>query len=842
MKRSRSSRRSKQRRINKANRAAAEKARQEENVVEVEQESSVKITEISNESSDSEIQSESKGIVCEVENDTNTRVSETPSERKAKKKEALMQYFMPVYHNPRFLDVISEESSDASDRDSKISCHQESGFTEIPTHSESIVGDTNVELVFLQDVSSNETDSDEDSNKEDVEQNETHSERVDGDTNVELIFLQDASSNETYSDEESNKEDENDVEQDSLEENKVQQNDFVAGNKSVVDVKEDVLKEGNRNKLQEHNAVNVIAERYQNVSLGYNVAQKNVSSEHNGDLNVRRDVPLEHNADYEQISLEDKVEYNVHQNVCSEHDVDRTIHQDVLFEHNSFQESKKDNSSEINESCKVDKNVFLEHNIHKKVSFEHTIDYNVNKNVISEHNVKQSKKDNDLKANKDTPQECNVNQNVSSEHNVHQNVSCEHNVLFETNVQSNDEGAYKKSISDNTTKTSALSPPRSPSLSSNGSSSRGTSLCTARYNPSIGDIASLAKDEELAQASLNFKQPSRLRELCLNFLLSQPFGADVLKELANVSKVIDEFTSTLPSKVISTLLKDNVKQRQLMQLANKIFNIPAAIEMSETNTATKPKDSREDDLYLYYEENEKSRLQAKELSEWLELARNKSVSETNLTKTGVNQTKKQPHANYSRRASLPNNFYQQQLLLIQEKEREIQRQLEELEEEKRKLLSAQFTPDDYIISSKGDIAIYNEKKKPFNTTTTPTEAEVFRQQMYDEYMQQLAERDDRRLHKVIKLSAPHPNENSPKDSKFDTIHPTDIEDEFMEQVKKRKLGGGVNKDAGDSDEISSGIFDSDSEPIIILDGSSVSCTTTSLPRHIQEFAEGEWCV
>lgn len=545
--RSRSSRKNKQKRINKTNnnnRAAKEETVEEEKV----DENSVEITEINESNSDSETVSENKGIVCEVENETNPQLVETPLQRKAKKKEALMQYFLPVYYNPRFLEVISEESSDAnSDRESKIT--QEVTFTEIPTHSEQIISDTNVEVVFLPDGSTDDEESQEDQQK--------------------------------------------------------------------------------------------------------------------------------------------------------------------------------------------------------------------------------------------------------------------------------------------ITKSSALSPSRSPSLSSNeGSSSRGTSLCTARYNPSIGDIASLTKDEELAQVLSNLRQPLSLREICLNFLLSQPFGAEVLKELANVSRVIDKFTSTLPSTLVSSLLKGKVRNESYSQFLaklkqnvnNNFNNIPVAMNNKEKE--------ENPDLYLYYEENDKSRLQAKELSEWLELARNKSVSETNLTKITTK------NRNYSRRGSLPNDFYQQQLALIREKEREIQQQLEELEEEKRKLLSSAFIADDYIISTKGDIAIYNENKKPFNTVATPTEAETFRQQMYDEYMQQLAERDDRRLNKVIKLSAP-PNENSVKESKFETIHPADIEDEFMEQVKRRKLGGGGG-DKEDSDEISSSVLDDDlSEPIIILEGSSVSSCSRTLPRHIQEFAEGE---
>ena len=39
--------------------------------------------------------------------------------RRTKKREQLAQYFLPTYHNPRYLDVISEEGSDISDREQK---------------------------------------------------------------------------------------------------------------------------------------------------------------------------------------------------------------------------------------------------------------------------------------------------------------------------------------------------------------------------------------------------------------------------------------------------------------------------------------------------------------------------------------------------------------------------------------------------------------------------------------------------------------------------------------------------------------------------------------------------
>lgn len=282
---------------------------------------------------------------------------------------------------------------------------------------------------------------------------------------------------------------------------------------------------------------------------------------------------------------------------------------------------------------------------------------------------------------------------------------------------------------------------RSPSVSSNGSSSRATSLCTALYNPSLGDVASLAKDEELANHLRTLHQPLALRDLCIKSLLSLPFGADMLRELADVSKAIHEFTSKLPSNVISNLLKSSAKRTHPLLLRSfsegckkSRFDIPegpkdlgrrksdgrdrclAQVQTAASSTSEvgdKPPNEQKD-LYLYYEDNQRptmkqtdannARLQAKDLSEWLKLARCKSSSETNLS--SIPKVQKRSVDDADRRGSLPNDFYQQQLFALREKEREIERQLEQLEEEKRKLFtemssSREFLAEEYTISKRG---------------------------------------------------------------------------------------------------------------------------------------------
>lgn len=546
----------------------------------------------------------------------------------------------------------------------------------------------------------------------------------------------------------------------------------------------------------------------------------------------------------------------------------------------------------------------------------------------------------------------------------------------------------------------AQSPPppsRSPSVSSNASSSRATSLCTARYNPmnsSLGDIASLVKEAEDNQELLI---PSSLRELCVKYLLSLPFGRDILQELAEVSKNLKQYTATLPytsnfrSEIIKShrppafiaksqscsdisvkhktntpnmannnsnntwvglpiednpkvLLCLSPKQRDYLDkskpfsdeagrllklhecfqqrrgyyehtqtrdefiinsggvprntdtVSNRLLaivqNATATDRDNSQSTTNSSAECAPKDEYLYYESkaearaprsvtlprtgppenNSAARLQARDLSEWLQLARGKSISDTNLSRTApviaptgpaINPqvptnnrgTQHEDHADSmqnhprnavkNRRASLPNEIYERQLQQILEKEREIQRELEQLEEEKRKLQAEMatthkhFEPGEYNISRKGDIAIYNERP-----TSMPVAAsEFFRQQMYEEYMKQVQARQERKQNKVIKIST-HPTTQQDEISDdtasiCEATHVPGLEDEFMSEVRKRNLGG--ESSARDSDDMNtsrdqSDLEDDGSEPVLVLDGDSIK-GTRELPKHLQEFVD-----
>lgn len=495
----------------------------------------------------------------------------------------------------------------------------------------------------------------------------------------------------------------------------------------------------------------------------------------------------------------------------------------------------------------------------------------------------------------------------------------------------------------------ALSPPpvpsRSSSVSSNGSSSRATSLCTARYNPSnssLVDIASIVKDEGLLKEDY-FNQPFTLRELCVSFLLTLPFGRDVLQELAEVSRDLELYTSCnytnikakvlpafmekqetsinalsdIPAKAYGekkdwvglpteedprTLLCLSPKQRnhldstrsvpdeagKLLKLHENFLQRRAYhediksiesgakenIEIKFISNRNSRKKEGEGDSFLYYEGNndtedseraiEKSttlprtrhvnnlasaRLQARNLNEWLQLARGKSTSDTHLNvqvprnnhiAPNIHNT---PRADLKRRSSLPNELYQRQLQDILEKEREIQRELERLEDEKRKLQAEmaeeqtkRFVPEEYSISKKGDIAVFNEKhERPTSISAAPTE--IFRQQMYEEYMEQIAARQERKHNKVIKLSThtnTHQNDDEENTTSCEVIHIPGIEDEFMDEVKKRKLGGTVEEKQ--ETRKSSGPDDEEEAPVLVLDGDSIS-GPSKLPKHLREFVD-----
>lgn len=301
------------------------------------------------------------------------------------------------------------------------------------------------------------------------------------------------------------------------------------------------------------------------------------------------------------------------------------------------------------------------------------------------------------------------------------------------------------------------------------------------------------------------------------------------------------------------------------------------------------KQSKDDDTYLYFVEKEpissnkyttnNARLKAKDLSEWLSLARDKSKSNIDLrdkvhfisptmrsTSSAWQLSSERSHRHFNnlndfddyfdsffsknRRSSLPSNFFRQQMDYILKKEREIQEELEKLEEEKllitqmsRKSLSPKvFEPDEYRISKQGDIAIhqtgkpwleFKDKNRPKSMPVAPTE--FFRQQMYEEYMNKIAARDERKHQNIIKLSsATHTHNEREDDKKIQKVG--GLGDEFVDKAKKRLNKHGIILDDSDSEKTLTGSEYELDEMVLLLDGDSILKTKT-VPKHLKEFVD-----
>ncbi|XP_063907117.1 uncharacterized protein LOC135125429 isoform X2 [Zophobas morio] len=326
--------------------------------------------------------------------------------------------------------------------------------------------------------------------------------------------------------------------------------------------------------------------------------------------------------------------------------------------------------------------------------------------------------------------------------------------------------------------TNVLSPPvPSPSPSLSSGSSRATSLCTAKYNPmnsSIADITSIKDDDSFKGGKA--ESPASLRQLCVDFLMSQPFGADVLQELADVSSSIEHLTSDL---------RQDLVHQEVISGGRRAVDRQVEISSIEPRLLAIIRDAQEPRVMKFStlpRNMESARLKAKDLSEWLELARRKDESSDRRKSAG---------------------FYEQQMRFLQEKEREIQEELELLEEEKRQLEGPRrFREEDFMISKRGDFA---ESRKP-RPVSMPVATEVFRRQMYDEYLDKMKEREERKQLKVLKVSQ--------VDSAPAARAAAGIEDEFMDMVKQKQKLGKLNKNEEKTDD-----------------------EEEKLPKHLQEFME-----
>lgn len=182
-----------------------------------------------------------------------------------------------------------------------------------------------------------------------------------------------------------------------------------------------------------------------------------------------------------------------------------------------------------------------------------------------------------------------------------------------------------------------------------------------------------------------------------------------------------------------------------------------------------------------------------------------------------------------------------------------------------------FDADNYRISKKGDIAIINNnamsrtqkeeqstlrskenedtsrkvkpsqrpKSMPTPIESLVTSGEIFRQQMYVEYMDKVAERAERRRNKVIRLSVPREDVPTSETQDAGATAVRQLENEFMGRVRERmdKLGLKYEEESDDGNKRESGAGNCN----VISGGGAQEMgggggdSVCQLPKHLQEF-------
>ncbi|KAM8714477.1 hypothetical protein ACLKA7_014583 [Drosophila subpalustris] len=193
-----------------------------------------------------------------------------------------------------------------------------------------------------------------------------------------------------------------------------------------------------------------------------------------------------------------------------------------------------------------------------------------------------------------------------------------------------------------------------------------------------------------------------------------------------------------------------------------------------------------------------------------------------------------------RRASLPRELHEQQLQYILSKEEQLKLEFERLQQERRRLMDEMQRAPTVLQAPPPR----RESYRPAPKLPTLSEDEVFRQQMAEEWMHKVAEREERRQHKIIKISKiedeqPHATEEQ-----------ANISDEFLHRVKQRrhKLAmpadsdweSGAESQPMQQPKAAGSESDAEAPPMRVLEGQA-EANLRELPRHLREFAKFSTC-
>lgn len=203
----------------------------------------------------------------------------------------------------------------------------------------------------------------------------------------------------------------------------------------------------------------------------------------------------------------------------------------------------------------------------------------------------------------------------------------------------------------------------------------------------------------------------------------------------------------------------------------------------------------------------------------------------------IDKTPITTHVSTTRRKSLPKELQQKQLEYIRKKEQELNYEFDKLEHDRMRLLQeieemkVNQHVKDFVTAHKS-----NYDSSSF-ISRNQSEAELLRQQMHDEWLNKVAEREERRLHKIIKITRPGEESATPEQG----TRKATVEHEFLNRVKERRT---KLKMPSDSDWESG----AESQPterekkeekvdpkIKVLQGERET-DLKELPKHIKEFA------
>ncbi|XP_055858867.1 uncharacterized protein LOC129921182 isoform X4 [Episyrphus balteatus] len=189
-----------------------------------------------------------------------------------------------------------------------------------------------------------------------------------------------------------------------------------------------------------------------------------------------------------------------------------------------------------------------------------------------------------------------------------------------------------------------------------------------------------------------------------------------------------------------------------------------------------------------------------------------------------------------RRSSLPREIHDKQLQYITSKEQQLKYEFERLENERRHLIDEMNRVQ---MNQRISREAYRQRQLP-----PLTEDESFRQQMAEEWLNKVAEREERRLQKIIKISKVNQEAGVPVAPPRRHSAADDIGDEFLRRVKERRSKLCMPSDSDWESGAESHPMprtdgsrsETDEPPVTVFEGHSAA-NIKQLPKHLREFAK-----